>query len=69
MTNSENPCVELLIEAANHLRLAIELLDQADAPGHIGANADLALHQVENLVPARAMSRSAPNVRLGFGSG
>jgi hypothetical protein len=69
MTNSEKPCFELLIEAANHLRLAIQLLDRASAPGHIAANADLALHQVENLIPARAMSRTAPDLSLGLGSG
>lgn len=35
--------------AAARLRSALELLDWADAPPHIGAQVDLALHQLEQL--------------------
>ncbi len=38
---------DLLTEAAAHLRLALQLLDAADAPAHIGAHVDLAAHQLE----------------------
>jgi hypothetical protein len=41
--NTEN----MLIEAMNHLRAAIDLLDRAGAPGHIAAHADLAFNQLE----------------------
>jgi len=33
--------------AAAHLRSALELLDEVDAPPHIAAQVDLALHQLE----------------------
>lgn len=36
----------LLRDASDHLRLALKLLDQAAAPAQIGANVDLALHQL-----------------------
>jgi hypothetical protein len=34
--------------ALNHLQSAIALLDQAEAPGHIAAQLDLARHQLES---------------------
>lgn len=37
---------EKLIQALTHLRLAINLLDQADAPPHIAAHVDLASYQL-----------------------
>lgn len=40
---------ESLREALNLLVCAIELLDQAGAPGHIAAYVDLAAHEVKNL--------------------
>lgn len=33
--------------ALNHLRSALELLDSQNAPAHIGAHVDLAIHQLE----------------------
>lgn len=38
---------EQLIRALDHLRAAIALLDAADAPPHIAAHVDLALHQLQ----------------------
>jgi len=41
--------------AAAHLRSALELLDEVEAPPHIAAQVDLALHQLEQeLDPNRA---------------
>jgi hypothetical protein len=36
--------------ALSLLRGAIDLLDEANAPGHIAAQVDLAAHQLESLV-------------------
>jgi hypothetical protein len=36
----------MLAEALQHMRQAIELLDQADAPAQIAAHVDLAVHQL-----------------------
>lgn len=36
--------------AAVQLRAALELLDRVDAPPHIAAQVDLALHQLEQIV-------------------
>lgn len=52
----------LLLEAAVHLRSALERLDAAKAPAQIGAHVDLALHQLEEAVASfspedRALSR------------
>lgn len=69
MTNSQRTERQLLIEAAEHLRFAIELLDRTSADGHIAAHADLALNQVEELIPAWAMPRPSPDYSLGAGSG
>ncbi len=46
--NQAPPKQQLLIDALDHLRQAIDLLDLAAAPGHIAAHIDLALNQVEN---------------------
>jgi TPR repeat protein len=37
----------MLVDAFNHLQSAIELLDQAAAPGNIAAHLDLAMHQLQ----------------------
>jgi hypothetical protein len=37
----------MLVDAFNHLQSAIDLLDQAAAPGNIAAHVDLALHQLQ----------------------
>lgn len=48
---------ELLVTALSHLRAAIDLLDDAAAPGHIAAHADLAAHQLEALIGRGAPSK------------
>jgi len=37
---------EKLAEALEQLRSALQLLDDSDAPAHIGAHVDLAIHEV-----------------------
>ena len=39
-----------LSEALQHLQSAIELLDLAEAPAHIAAHADLAVHQLLSVI-------------------
>ena len=41
---------ETLLEVLQFLTRAIELLDEANAPGQIAAHVDLALHQLRDLV-------------------
>jgi hypothetical protein len=41
---------EMLREAADHLQSALGLLDCAEAPAHIGAHVDLAIHQLEDSI-------------------
>lgn len=36
--------------ALKHLHLALSALDAADAPAHIGANVDLAIHQLQRIL-------------------
>lgn len=50
---------KLLSDAATHLRVALELLDQAAAPGQIGARIDHALCEIDEILPLDA----APRVR------
>ena len=38
---------QMLTAALDHLGAALELLDSAEAPAHIGAHVDLALNQVK----------------------
>lgn len=42
---------DALSAALAHLREAIALLDEADAPAQIGAHVDLAAHQLQALLP------------------
>lgn len=42
-----------LLAARDHLRLALDALDTAGAPAHIGAHVDLAIHQLEHVLPER----------------
>ena len=37
---------KLLSNALEHLRLALHLLDETDAPAEIGARVDLAIHEL-----------------------
>ena len=49
---------QALIEALSHLQSAIELLDQASAPGHIAAHVDLAVNELEHaLANASGLNR------------
>ena len=41
---------ELLNDALKHLQAGLDLLDEACAPGHIGAHVDLALHQLAAVI-------------------
>ena len=43
-----------LLEALEHLRHALELLDAASAPPHIGAHVDLALNELYSTVARSA---------------
>jgi len=42
----------MLNDALRHLRSGLELLDEASAPGQIGANVDLAIHQLTRAIAA-----------------
>jgi hypothetical protein len=42
----------MLAEALRNLRNAIDLLDRASAPGHIGAHVDLAMHELNCAIAA-----------------
>ena len=47
MTTDDNAARQTMMQSAlQHLQAAIELLDQADAPGQIAAHVDLAVHQL-----------------------
>lgn len=48
---------DMLAEAATHLQVALELLDRARAPAHIGAHVDLAAHELHHQL-RRAMAPS-----------
>ena len=37
---------ELMSRALQHLRSALQLLDEADAPAHLGARVDLVIHEL-----------------------
>jgi hypothetical protein len=66
MNGSDSTSTDLMISALEHLREAIELLDQAEAPGQIAAHADLARHQLIEAIAASgataAEMASFPNV-------
>lgn len=58
--NKRPPDRRLLVEAADHLRAAIRLLDRSGASGHIAAHADLSLNELDRLLaptPARPAQR------------
>lgn len=47
MTTQYNAVPQTMMKSAlQHLQAAIELLDQAEAPGQIAAHVDLAMHQL-----------------------
>jgi len=39
---------QLLVQALEHLKAAVALLDRAQAPAHIAAHVDLATHQLRD---------------------
>lgn len=41
---------QLLVQALEHLKAAIDLLDRAQAPAHIAAHVDLAAHQLRDKI-------------------
>ena len=59
---------QLYREALDRLQAAIEMLDRANAPGHIAAHVDLAMHQLQELIDRdssegradRSQSKAAP---------
>jgi hypothetical protein len=57
---------EALEEALAHLRTALELLDRAKAPGHIGAHVDLAMCQLQDEIGSD--SGTSASVPLGTNS-
>ena len=58
MTKFDLSDQHMLAEASRHLRSAIDRLDQAGAPGHIAAHADLALNELDRLLAASRFRRS-----------
>lgn len=52
MINATDKKAEILNRALQHLQSGLDLLDDALAPGHIGANIDLAIHQLERIIAA-----------------
>lgn len=45
-------------EALKHIECAIELLDGAEAPVHIAAHLDLALHQLGDVIASQSAAES-----------
>ena len=52
MINATDKKAEILNRALQHFQSGLDLLDDAQAPGHIGANIDLAFHQLERIIAA-----------------
>jgi hypothetical protein len=50
MTKSFEGKQDVLLDALTHLRAAIEILDQVDAPAHIAAHVDLAVNQINDVM-------------------
>ena len=51
----------ILLEAAQHLEAALQLLDSAAVPGHIAAHVDLGAQQLQELI--RAYGEAKPEDR------
>lgn len=67
MKGNEATQTDLMTAALDLLRRAIDLLDQAEAPGQIAAHVDLAVHQLadaiaDNPIP-RLVEPADPRVR------
>jgi hypothetical protein len=54
MTHDVQTKAKLMRSAFRHLQSALQLLDDAPAPGQIGANVDLAIRQLESAIEALA---------------
>ena len=52
MAARSNSYEHLLAKALAQLQSAINLLDRAEAPGHIAAHVDLAMHQLRDAMSA-----------------
>lgn len=50
MEKNEQSKRQMLLDAAEHLRSAIDLLDGASASGQIAAQIDFALHQLHDVI-------------------
>ena len=71
MSDSADPKHKLLSAALMHLKSAIELLDQAAAPGQIAAHVDLAANQLEDALArtnGAAVLRPMSETEEGFGT-
>lgn len=58
--NSDHARQQMLTDAFKHLQSAMDLLDGADAPGHIAAHIDLAACKLEELLPAGKVASVRP---------
>ena len=65
MTNVDQLREELLSDAATHLRVAIDLLDRAMAPGQIGARVDHALCEIDELLPVEGKLTAGGGNQMG----
>jgi hypothetical protein len=48
---------QLYSEALHQLQTAIDMLDRANAPGHIAAHVDLAMHQLQEVIDRESSER------------
>jgi hypothetical protein len=56
----------MMMSALDHLQQAIDLLDQAEAPGQIAAHADLAVHQLAEALGVDVTATPGPSGSLDF---
>lgn len=57
---------KMMTTALDHLQQAIELLDQAEAPGQIAAHVDLAAHQLADTLGVEFAPNQNSNGSPGF---
>jgi hypothetical protein len=53
----------MLWEALDQLRSALQLLDSASAPAHIGAHVDLAIHELYSAAAGAALTQTQRNAK------
>jgi hypothetical protein len=51
---------QLYTDALQRLESAVDILDRANAPGHIAAHIDLAMHQLKSVIDAEIASTRTP---------